>query len=378
MKKTYITGTGVWTPPNVITNAELVASFNEYVRRFNERNAAAIERGEIVSLQPSSVEFIEKASGIKQRYVIDKEGVLDPDRMCPNIPARPNDQISIMAEIAVLAAREALEAAGRTAAEVDLVIVACANFQRPYPAIAIEVQHALGCGGYGYDMNVACSAGTFGIEQAANALRSGQARCALVLGPEITSGHLAWRDRDCHFIFGDVATAVVVEAEPSGNQKYLWEILGSRAATSFSNNIRNNSGFLDRCEDAGDSGNVLDKRDKLFMQEGRKVFKEVCPMAAEHISTHLAEHGLKPTDVRRFWLHQANLAMNQFISRRLLDRDATADEAPVVLDTFANTASAGSIISFHQNQADLPSGSSGIMCSFGAGYSIGSHVLRRV
>ncbi|MBK7685313.1 MAG: beta-ketoacyl-ACP synthase III [Rhodocyclaceae bacterium] len=374
MNKTYITGSGVWTPPNVITNEELVASFNEYVRRFNKKNGAAIDAGEIVALQPSSVEFIEKGSGIKQRYVIDKAGVLDPDRMYPNIPARPNGEISIMAEIAVNAAKLALEAAGRTAAEVDLVIVACANFQRPYPALAIEVQHALGCGGYGYDMNVACSAGTFGIEQAANAIRSGQARCALVLGPEITSGHLEWRDRDCHFIFGDVATAVVIEAEPSGKQTHLWEILGSRAATSFSNNIRNNSGFLDRCEADGRA----DKRDKLFMQEGRKVFKEVCPMAAEHISTHLAEHGLAPKDVRRFWLHQANLSMNQFITRRLLDRDPTPDEAPIVLDKYANTASAGSIIAFHQNQADLPSGSTGIICSFGAGYSIGSHVLRRI
>ena len=374
MNKTYITGTGVWTPPNVITNAELVASLNEYVRRFNERNSAAIERGEITALQPSSVEFVEKASGIKQRYVIDKEGVLDPERMYPRIAARPNDQISIMAEIGALAGQQALDAAGRKAAEVDLVIAACANFQRPYPAIAIEIQHALGCGGYGYDMNVACSSGTFGIEQAANAVRSGQARCALVLGPEICSGHLEWRDRDCHFICGDVATAVVVEAEPSGKQAYLWEILGSRALTSFSNNIRNNSGFLDRCEEGGRS----DARDKLFVQEGRKVFKEVCPMAAAHISDHLAHHGYKPADVKRFWLHQANLAMNQFISRRLLGRDATLEEAPVVLDKYANTASAGSIIAFHQNQADLAPGDTGVMCSFGAGYSIGSHVLQRV
>ena len=374
MIRSYITGTGVWTPPNVITNEELVVSLNEYVRRYNLRNSAAIAAGEIEALLPSSVEFIEKGSGIKQRYVIDKDGVLDPDRMYPRIAERPDDQISIMAEIGVLAGQQALAAAGRAAAEVDLVIAACANFQRPYPAIAIEIQKALGCGGYGYDMNVACSSGTFGIEQAANAVRSGQARCALVLGPEICSGHLEWRDRDCHFIFGDVATAVVIEAEPSGKQERLWEILGSRAATSYSNNIRNNSGFLDRCEEDGRS----DKRNKLFMQEGRKVFKEVCPMAAAHIADHLAQHALKPADVQRFWLHQANLAMNQFISRRLLGRDATPEEAPGVLDKYANTASAGSIIAFHQHQADLPPGATGIMCSFGAGYSIGSHVLRRV
>jgi beta-ketodecanoyl-[acyl-carrier-protein] synthase len=373
MNKVYITGSGLWVPPNLISNDELVASYNEYVRRSNERNAAGIMRGEVVALPESSSEFIEKASGIKQRYVVEKTGVLDPDIMRPVIPQRPNEQISLMAEMAVGAAREALATAGRKAEEVDLVIVACSSFQRPYPAVAVEVQFALGCGGYGYDMNVACSSATFGIEQAANAVRSGSARCALVISPELPSGHLEWRDRDCHFIFGDIATAVVVEAEPSGEQQSAWEILGSRAVTSFSNNIRNNSGFLDRCDPAS-----RDNRDKLFMQEGRKVFKEVCPMAADHISTHLAVNGFAASDVKRFWLHQANLTMNQLISRRILGREATPEEAPVILDKFANTASAGSIIAFHQHNTELAAGSIGVICSFGAGYSIGSHILKRV
>lgn len=373
MNKVYITGSGLWVPPDTITNEELVASFNEYVRRTNARNAAAIARGEVAALQESSSEFIEKASGIKQRHVVEKTGVLDPDRMCPVLPQRPNEQISLMAEMAVGAAREALANAGRKAEEVDLVIVACSSFQRPYPAIAVEVQFALGCGGYGYDMNVACSSATFGIEQAANAVRAGSARCALVISPELPSGHLEWRDRDCHFIFGDIATAVVVEAAPSGKQRSAWEILGSKAVTTFSNNIRNNSGFLDRCDPA-----TRENRDKLFMQEGRKVFKEVCPMAADHIIAHLAANGLAAGDVKRFWLHQANLTMNHLIAKRILGRDATLEEAPVILDKFANTASAGSIIAFHQHNTDLPAGSIGVVCSFGAGYSIGSHVLKRV
>jgi beta-ketodecanoyl-[acyl-carrier-protein] synthase len=372
MNKVYITGTGLWVPPNVISNAELVASYNEYARRTNERNADAIARGETQPVPESSSEFIEKASGIKQRYVVEKAGVLDPDVMHPVISQRPNGEISLMAEMAVNAAKQALANAGRTAEEVDLVIVACSNLQRPYPAIAVEVQFALGAGGYGYDMNIACSSATFGIEQAANAIRSGSARCALVISPELPSGHLEWRDRDCHFIFGDVATAVVVEASPSGEQKSAWEILGSRAATAFSNNIRNNSGFLDRCDP-----HTRDNRDKLFMQEGRKVFKEVCPMAAEHILTHLGAHAFTAADVKRFWLHQANLAMNHLIAKRILGRDATPEEAPVILDKFANTASAGSIIAFHLNSADLAAGSVGVICSFGAGYSIGSHILRR-
>ena len=100
-------------------------------------------------------------------------------------------------------------------------------------------------------------------------------------------------------------------------------------------------------------------------------------MAADHIAGHLESFGYTPADVRRFWLHQANLSMNQFIIRRLLGRDASADEAPVILDEFANTASAGSIISFHRNKADIQSGETGVICSFGAGYSIGSVIVRK-
>ncbi len=368
MNPVYIAGTGVWTPSETITNEELVESFNAYVALFNQRHAAEIAAGTIEALSGSSAEFIEKASGIKQRFVMEKAGVLDPERMFPIFPERSDDELSLMAEIGVKAAAQALEAAGREAKDVDLVICAASNHQRPYPAIAVEIQSALGCTGYGYDMNVACSSATFGIEQAANALRSGQAKRALVLGPEITSAHLEWRDRDCHFIFGDVSTAVLLESEPSG-----WEILGSKAATVFSSNIRNNAGFLNRGEPDGQAG-----RDKLFRQEGRKVFKEVCPMAADHIAGHLQGLGFSPQDIRRFWLHQANLSMNQLIAKKLLERDATLDEAPVILDRYANTASAGSIIAFHEFKDDLAQGDVGVICSFGAGYSIGSHVVRKV
>ena len=100
-------------------------------------------------------------------------------------------------------------------------------------------------------------------------------------------------------------------------------------------------------------------------------------MAAEHIESHLKSLGFAPTDMRRFWLHQANLSMNQFIVRRLLGRDASHDEAPVILNEFANTASAGSIIAFHRNKADVQSGQTGVICSFGAGYSIGSVVVQK-
>ena len=372
MHNVVISGTGLFTPANSISNAELVAAFNAYVQQFNADNAAAIERGEVEALSESSEAFIEKASGIKSRYVMDKAGILDPQRMTPRIPERPNEEWSILCEMAVGAAKEALQRAGKTAADIDGVILACSNPQRAYPAVAVEVQAALGINGWAYDMNVACSSATFGIQAATNAVQTGQARAILMVNPEICTGHLNFRDRDSHFIFGDAATAVIIERADLATSACQWDVVGTKLVTQFSNNIRNNFGFLNRCAEEG-----IGARDKLFVQEGRKVFKDVCPMVAELIAAHLAENQLNVADVKRFWLHQANLNMNLLIARKLLGRDAEPHEAPVILDTYANTSSAGSVIALHKHQDDLPAGALGVLSSFGAGYSIGSVILRK-
>ena len=372
MHNVVISGTGLYTPANSISNEELVESFNAYVQQFNADNAEAIERGEVQALAESSAAFIEKASGIKSRFVMDKDGILDPQRMKPRLPERSNDEPSILCQMAVAAAEQALQRAGRTAADVDAVIVACSNLQRPYPAIAIEVQQALGINGFGFDMNVACSSATFGIQTACNSVQLGQARAVLVISPEICTGHLNFRDRDSHFIFGDAATAVLVERADLATSAHQFDIVSTKLLTQFSNNIRNNFGFLNRAAEEG-----IGAPDKLFVQEGRKVFREVCPMVAELIAQHLAENSIEVSDVKRFWLHQANLSMNHLIVKKLLGRDALEEEAPVILDSYANTSSAGSVIALHKHQDDLAKGALGVLSSFGAGYSIGSVILRK-
>jgi len=370
--RAVISSTGLFTPGETITNEELVESYNRYVEIFNADKARAIAAGEVAELQPSSVEFIEKASGIKARHVMTKAPILDPETMAPRMRERSNDEPSVMAEIGVKAARDALERAGRDVADVDAVLCAASNMERAYPAMAIEIQQELGIDGFAFDMNVACSSATFGIQTAADYIRAGNARSVLVVSPEVTSGHLNWRDRDSHFIFGDVATAVLVEdAEmaPAGH----WDILGTRLKTVFSNNIRNNFGFLNRASPEGEG-----RPDKLFVQEGRKVFKEVVPMVAEMIVTEAERLGIDPQALRRLWLHQANAGMNRLIAQRVLGHEASADESPTVLDTYANTSSAGSIIAFHKHHEDLSAGDTGLICSFGAGYSAGAVFVRKV
>lgn len=372
MSRILITGTGLFTPPDSVTNAELVASLGAANEKWNAEHRSEIERGDLEERDMPSEKFILRASGIGHRFMMDKKGVLDPDRLRPRLSLRSEEELSIQAEICMAAAQQALAQAGRQATDVDAVIVGCSNLQRAYPAIAIEVQEALGAGGFAYDMNVACSSATFAIQNAVDALRSGSARCVLVLNPEITSGHNNFELREFHFIFGDACTAVVLESEESAGKGESWEVLGTRLATKFSNNIRNDAGYLNCSEDG-----ERDPFELVFRQNGRQVFKEVCPMVAEHIRSHLEDSGIAVDDLKRLWLHQANLGMNKMISKRLLGRDPEPHEAPVILDEYANTSSAGSIIAFHKCRDGLSEGDLAVLCSFGAGYSIGSVILRK-
>lgn len=378
--KPVISATGLWTPTDSISNEELVVAFNSYVDNWNTENAIAIEAGEKQALDHSNAEFIEKASGIKSRFVISKDPILDPQIMQPIIPKRDNSDISILAEIAANAAKDALQNAGRDAQDVDAVIVACSNLQRAYPAIAVEVQQALGAAGFAFDMNVACSSATFGIETARGLILSGQAKSVLVCNPEICSAHLNFKDRDSHFIFGDVATATLVESDEIAPKAH-WEIIGSKLITEFSNNIRNNFGFLNRLaieEKADETLEAKGLTDKLFVQNGRSVFKEVVPMVAQLISDEMKKIDLDSTNIKRLWLHQANLSMNVLIAKKVMGKDVDISQAPVVLDEYANTSSAGSIIAFHKHSGDFVKDDIGLICSFGAGYSAGVIFIKKI
>ncbi|MGD0280238.1 MAG: beta-ketoacyl-ACP synthase III [Smithella sp.] len=370
--KIVISGSGIWTPSNIITNEELVESYNAYAEKFNSDHAVDIAAGKIAEKYPSSTRFIEKTSGIKARYVYTKEGILDIKRMRPKFPERKDEELSNQAEIGVIAAQKAMAAAGKTAADIDAVIVACAYTQRPYPAIAIEIQNELGINGFGFDMLVACSAATFGLHRAYDSLKSGSTKCVLAINPELVTPQVNFCDRDSHFIFGDVSTAIIMERSETCTSSNSYEILSTKALTRFSSNIRSNFGHMAYATDVNPFG-----WDKLFHQSGRIVFKEVSPIAAKHISDHLASLDLKPGDISRFWLHQANINMNSRVIKELLGEDVAPETTPTILDRYANTASAGSIIAFHLYNDDLKKGDIGVICSFGAGYSVGSLVLRK-
>lgn len=373
MKKIVITGTGLHTPAYTINNDELVAAYNQYVEKYNAEHHQEIATGSCAALKESSSEFIIKASGIKQRYVIEKEGILDPERMAPILRSREESELSLQAEMGLAAAREALKNANKQASDVDFILLSSAVIERFFPSIAIEIQAALGARGYAYDMIAGCSSGTFGLQTVVNALRSDQATCGLLIDVSLGSCLVDFCDRDSHFIFGDAAVAVVIETSATCRAATSFEVVSSKLTTQFSNNIRSNFSLLNRLETK--PKNI---RENLFRQKGRQVFREVVPFAIQFITSHLQECGLTAQQIQRFWLHQANININHLIAEKILGRPATQEEAPLILDKYANTASAGSLITFHHYHQDLQSGDLGLMCSFGAGYSLGSIILRKI
>ena len=373
MTKIAISGTGLYVPPEKITNAELVEAYNEYVHRHNAAHKADIDAGRMHAQLKSSDEFIYKASGIRNRHVIAKAGMLDPEIMCPRLDERPVEEIAVSAEMGVTAAKQALESARRTPADIDGVIAAASIFQRPYPQIAIEIQNALGIAGFGYDMMAGCSSATFALQSAASMIAAGQARAILCINPEINTMHLNLRDRETHFIFGDATTACVLEPAKGADGENSWEMVSTRLKSVYSNNIRNDFGSMNRFDPKTQFND-----DKLITQKGRKVFKEVVPMVAEFMAEHLAAEKIEPSHLKRLWLHQANINMNRLIATKVLGREPTSEEAPNVLEEYGNTSSSGSIIAFHQFSADLKQGDLGHLCSFGAGYTAGSVILRKL
>jgi len=371
MHRVVISGIGVEIPEASITNEELVASFNAWVDSENERRNASGEE----PLQRSDADFIYHASGIRTRHVIEREGILDPARMTPRFPARPDEALSLQAEFGVAASRRALSHAGLDADQIDLTICSSSHLQRPYPAIAIEMQQAMGMGGAGFDMGLGCSSASAALHVAVNLVRSGAHRRVLVVVPEIITGHLNFRDRQTHFIFGDAAAAMIVESiEDEETRDGRFEVIDTRLWTQLSNNIRTNLGYLTRA--AQEDPFMIDMQGNMIKQVGNKVFKDVTVAGHRFIVDFLAEHGQTPDDIRRFWLHQANARMNAMILRLSFGHEVGHDRAPMVLDRLGNTAGAGAVIALEENHADMKPGDYGLLCAFGAGYSIGGALLR--
>ncbi len=120
-------------------------------------------------------------------------------------------------------------------------------------------------------------------------------------------------------------------------------------------------------------------RNKMFYQNGRAVFKDVVKLVSEKITNQLSYCNVSPEGVSRFWMHQANIKMNVKIIKSIIRKDFfNPDLAPSTLENFGNTSSSGSILCFSLYNKDLSLGDYGVLSSFGAGYSFGSVLLKKI
>ncbi|MAD48562.1 MAG: beta-ketoacyl-ACP synthase III [Gammaproteobacteria bacterium] len=370
MSNIHIAGTGIWYPEDKVTNEEIVTSFNAYVDNFNIENASVISKGHLEPMEHSSVDFIEQASGIQTRYVIDKEGILNPEKMMPSLQNEDESLISLHAQKGLIAAKKAIEQAEISVNDIDAVIVGSSHAARNYPAVAIEIQHELGINGYAYDMLVGCSSTTFAINNAFSDIASGLANTILVVNPEISTPACNFAERDKHFIFGDACAATIVQKDSKSKKSF--KILDRKLHTQFSNNIRSDFSYLNRTAINQKTGDEL-----LFRQNGRSVFKDVCPLVASLIKDQLEANSINQEDISKFWLHQANGKMIRLIASKVIGTDDfDTERVPMPIVKFGNLASVGSLFAFNLNN-DMKTGEKGVICSFGAGYSVCSIIVEK-
>jgi 3-oxoacyl-[acyl-carrier-protein] synthase III len=316
--RSRITGTGSYLPEKVLTNRDLEA------------------------MVETSDEWIVARTGIRERHIA-AEGEFTSD-------------------LALHACRNALAAAGRTAADVDLVIVGTSTPDMVFPSSACILQGKLGVTrGAAFDLQAVCSGFVYALATADLYVRSGQYRCALVVGAEVFSRILDWKDRGTCVLFGDGAGAVVLE--PSDEPGILSSHLhadGRHAA------ILNTPGHVW-------GGRV--QGDPTLKMDGAAVFKLAVRVLEENAHEALAANGMTIADVDAYVAHQANVRIISHVAKKLGIPDS---KCIVTVDRHANTSAASVPLALDVAVRDgrVRAGSIVLLQGVGGGFTWGSVLLR--
>jgi len=282
-RRSFIRGTGGYLPEKVLTNTELSTMLD------------------------TSDEWIRERTGIKKRHVA-ADGELTSD-------------------IATAAARNALEAAGMKAEDIDLIVLATTTPDQTFPATATAVQAKLGCGpSAAFDVQAVCSGFLFGLATADSMLKQGLFNRALVIGAETFTRILDWSDRGTAVLFGDGGGAVVIEAVE-------WD--GADDAGIITHHIRTDGTKSDLLYvDGGVSSTGTIGHVRM---EGNRVFKHAVTNISSAIQAVLDETGLTADDIDWFVPHQANKRILDGVAKKM----GIAEEKVVVtVDEHANTSAA--------------------------------------
>lgn len=307
----------------------------------------AVTNADIMTLFDTSEEWIFERTGIRQRRAADGPFVK------PKPLASPESGMGTTAQLAARAGRAALEKAGLTGADIDLLMLCTTSADQLVPATSSPVAHALSIKGGAMDINAACAGFTYGLVTAASFIAAGAER-VLVVGAETLSRITNWADRTNAFLFGDGAGAVVVEVAPGETALLGWD-------------IGVDGSLVELCyADHGGQGMVM---------RGKEVFRQAVRMTVDSATKSLERAKVDVSDIALFVPHQANVRIMDAIAERLgIPPQRTAS----VIEATGNTSSASVplALSAAADAGRLSDGDLVLFAGFGAGMTWASAVWR--
>lgn len=316
-----IAGTGGYLPENVLTNQELEKRVD------------------------TTHEWIVERTGIRRRHVADNQSACD---------------------LAEIAARRALDMAGKSPDDVDLIVLGTSTPDLVFPSTASLLQGRLGIrnGGAAFDVQAACSGFIFALGTADNFIRAGASRCALVVGAEVMTRLLDWNDRGTCVLFGDGAGAVVLEASDVAG------ILSTHLHTDGRyEHLLNVAGGISRNADALREG-------RAFLQmKGNEVFRMAVNTLGRIVDETLEANGMSKADVDWLVPHQANIRIIQATAKKL---DMPMERVVVTVDDQGNTSAASIPLALDTAVRDgrIRRGEVLLLEAFGGGFTWGSALVR--
>ena len=317
--RTILSGCGAYLPKRIVTNKELSKTLE------------------------TSDEWIQQRTGICERRIAD------------------NNELT--SNLAVNAARNALENSGVSVSEIDLIVLATATPDKTFPATATKVQADLGIfHGAAFDIQAVCTGFIYALNVADNFIKLGQARNALVIGAETFSRILDWKDRRTCVLFGDGAGAVVLSAAEKGDKRGI-----------LSTHIRSDGRHQDLLHVDGGPSSTMTVG--YLRMEGREVFKHAVTNMSAILMEALAENKLEANDIDWLVPHQAN--------KRILDSTAKkiglpAEKVVLTVDRHANTSAASIPLALSEAAGDgrIKQNDLVVLEAMGGGFTWGAAVIR--
>lgn len=290
----------------------------------------------------TSDEWISSRTGIKQRYISKGEGTTD---------------------LAVSAAKEAIERANIKASEIDLIIVATISPDYMMPSTACRVQAAIGAQhATAFDIAAACSGFLYGTKIASDAIRIGSATNVLVIGAEVLSKTVDWQDRGTCVLFGDGAGAAIFSKHHKNNIINIYT-----ESDGTSGDVLTLPGAdLKNCIYEGEA------KSPFMYMDGRAVYKFATTVVPISIKKALEGTSFTVQDISYFILHQANARIMNSVAKKL---DVSSEKFFKNLNEYGNTSSASIPMALYDVQDKLNPGDKIILCGFGGGLTWGSMLL---